>query len=92
MSHATLVLLTCPRDDDDEPPAGGQLPDGAEVLAESLGVGDQIGRHNTLRLGLLEAPFQLRHFQLEKEGKCQPLSNGPRSDRLQLRSKRPVGE
>lgn len=33
---------TCSRDDDDEPPAGGQLLDNSQVLAKGLGVGDKI--------------------------------------------------
>lgn len=37
--------LTCPWDDDDEAATGGQLTDDREVVAEGLGVGDEVGRH-----------------------------------------------
>ena len=37
--------LTCPWDDDNEAATGGQLADDREVVAEGLGVGDEVGRH-----------------------------------------------
>lgn len=36
---------TYSRDDDYEPPAGGQLLDDSQVLAEGLGVRDKVRRH-----------------------------------------------
>ena len=50
-------MPTCPRDDDNEAATGGQLADNREVVAEGLGVGDEVGRHCRLGLGLLQAPF-----------------------------------
>lgn len=37
--------LTCPWNDDDEAAAGGELTDDREVVAEGLGVRDEVGRH-----------------------------------------------
>lgn len=45
LSYLTWSPHTCSRDDDYEPPAGGQLLDNGQVLAESLGVRDKIRRH-----------------------------------------------
>lgn len=36
-------MLTCPWDDDNETATGGQLADDGEVLAEGLGVRDEVG-------------------------------------------------
>lgn len=38
-------VLTCPWDDDNETATGGQLADDRQVLAEGLGVGDEVGGH-----------------------------------------------
>jgi len=46
---------TCAWDDDDEAAATGQLADEVQVLAESGGVWDQVGRHGGLGFGLLKA-------------------------------------
>lgn len=35
-------------------------------MAEGLGVGDEVGGHCCLGLGLLQAPFQLRDLKLAK--------------------------
>lgn len=37
--------LTCPWNDDNEAATGGQLADDREVVAEGLGVRDEVGRH-----------------------------------------------
>lgn len=39
------------------------------MVAEGLGVGDEVGRHCRLGLGLLQAPFQLRDLELGTEGR-----------------------
>lgn len=36
-------MLTCPWDDDNEAATGGQLADDGEVVAEGLGVRDEVG-------------------------------------------------
>lgn len=46
---------TCAWDDDDEAAAGRQLPDEAEVLAQSRRVRHQVRRHGRLSFRLLEA-------------------------------------
>lgn len=37
--------LTCPWNDDDKAATSGQLADEREVVAEGLGVRDEVGRH-----------------------------------------------